>query len=234
MENFITHIESMIGEKLTHPEHIFIALTHRSFINESEEGVGTDNERLEFLGDSVLGLVVSSELMRRYPEEKEGVLSKYRSSLVNERVLGKVALSMDINQYLFLGKGEEKNAGRKKTSIMANAFEALIGAIYLSNGFACAQKFVLFNMESWIDQVQKYVDVLDYKSKLQEYTLKEFKCTPRYILVNQKGPDHFKLFETQVIIKDELMGKGQGRSKKDSEQSAAHQALLKIQERESV
>ncbi|MCB1198194.1 MAG: ribonuclease III [Deltaproteobacteria bacterium] len=234
MNLLVELIEKKMGEKFLDPHYVRTALTHRSFMNENNHLGGEDNERLEFLGDSVLGLIVSHELMRKFPNEKEGSLSKYRSSLVNEKVLSKLALEISMNEHVRLGKGEDKNAGRKKKSILADAFEALIAAVFLSNGFDATKTFVLSLMEPWINSVQNYSLVLDYKSQLQEYTLKLFKVIPRYNLIKQVGPDHFKTFETQVVINEKVYGMGKGKSKKDSEQKAAKQALEALKESESA
>lgn len=233
MNTLVTILEEKMGEKFNNTSFVQTALTHRSFINENDNMNEEDNERMEFLGDSVLGLIVSQELMKKFPEEKEGILSKYRSSLVNEKVLSKLALDINLNEHVRLGKGEDKNYGRRKSSILADAYEALIAAIFLSNGFEAAKNFLLTSMCSWIDCVQDRALLLDYKSQLQEYTLKEYKVTPRYVLINQEGPDHYKTFETQVVINEQILGKGKGKSKKDSEQMAAKRALKKIQESET-
>lgn len=229
MSELIAQIEQRIGNALKDPIYIETALTHRSFINEQKElDQNQNNERLEFLGDAVLGMFVSHELMKRFPEEKEGVLSKYRSNLVNEKTLCQVAEEIHLEDFIKLGKGEDKNFGRKKPSILADTFEALVAAIYLSNGFEDTRSFLHSVLDSWFTKVSQNTLIDDFKSTLQELSLKEFKSTPRYILIHQHGPDHFKTFETQVIVNDKIMGKGKGKTKKDSEQMAAKVALTTI------
>jgi len=224
----VREIEKLLGHSLKDTDHLLVALTHRSYANEI--GLGDeDNERLEFLGDAVLDLVVSDVLMKLHPEEQEGALSKFRSSIVNERSLAKAARSMSLGAFVRLGKGEERTLGREKNSILANTFEAVVAAIYLSGGLSDAETFLMHHLEEMIKSVEASLEKSDYKTSLQEFTQKNLKTTPNYVLTFEGGPDHEKIFETEVWIQDRVYGCGRAKSKKDSEQHSAKQALQSLQ-----
>jgi ribonuclease III len=193
-------------------------LTHPS------AAIGSDNhyERLEFLGDAVLDLAIADLLMRQFPTAKEGPLSKLRASIVNARTLALKAQAIELGSMLQLGKGEEKSGGREKTSILAAAFEAVIGAIYTDGGLAPAQEVVerLFGNEVGGPSAER-----DYKTELQEVSYRKFRSQPVYELVAAEGPDHAKRFTTRIRIGGRELGTGEGGSKKQSEQAAARQAL---------
>jgi ribonuclease III len=228
--DFLTEeLEEVLGHPVANRAYLETALTHRSFVNELGSGSMEDNERLEFLGDSVLDLVVSDLLMQRYPMEPEGVLSKYRSAVVNERSLATVARAMDLGDYLRLGRGEEMTLGREKDSILANAFEAVVAALYLSGGLDDAGAFVRHHLNEAIDGVKSASERQDYKTTLQEYTQKKLKTTPTYVLTYEGGPDHDKIFESEVWINNRVWGRGRAKSKKDSEQLGAMEALQNLQ-----
>lgn len=198
-----------------------LALTHRSApLRPGEE----HNEKLEFLGDAVLGLVISDLLMRRFPEAREGDLSKMRASLVNARVLAAKAAAISLGQSLRLGSGEERSGGRDKESILAAAYEAVLGALYLDGGFAPVYQLVAQHFAPELEEKSRVV-LLDYKTRLQEITQKVFKETPVYTVVESRGPDHEKRFLSQVSIAGKLYGCGEGPNKKSADQAAALQTL---------
>lgn len=204
------------------------ALVHRSYINE-RQGTGLkSNERMEFLGDAVLSAVVSHLLITRFPEMDEGGLSKLRARLVNESTLSSIARELDIGQHILLGRGEEITGGREKPSILADAYEAIIAAIYLDSGFNKAFKFVASRFEKLLEEFPASEISRDYKTEFQEYIQDIFKTSPKYCLVKESGPEHDKIFEVKVLIKGEDFGKGIGRSKKEAEQNAAKNAMERL------
>ena len=225
-----THIEKIIGHPLADPTYLQMAVTHRSYANESTDTGTEDNERLEFLGDSVLNLAVSDLLMVRYPTEPEGNLSKYRSAIVNEKSLAEASRSLDLGRYLRLGKGEEQTQGRDKDSILADAFEAVVAAVYLSGNLKDAAAFVRAQLEDLINLAHDETTHQDFKTMLQELVQRNYKTTPVYELVTEDGPDHDKTFEAQVLINKRSYGTGKAKSKKDAEQKSAEEALLALQD----
>jgi len=200
------------------------ALTHKSYVNETD-GDLKHNERFEFLGDSVLDLIVSEYMVRKFSDYKEGVLSKIRAGVVNESCLAKLALNIDLGAFLLLGRGEEMSGGRKKASLLANAYEAMAGAIYFDSDLDTAAKILLPGIKKEITSFIETPESRDYKSDLQEYTQNKMACIPAYQVTKEIGPDHEKQFEIIVSIKDKSRGKGMGRSKKEAEQAAAKMAL---------
>jgi ribonuclease-3 len=202
------------------------ALTHPSAVAAGEPHY----ERLEFLGDAVLDLAIADLLMRRFPEAKEGALSKERASIVNGRTLAVKALEIGLGRKMRLGKGEEKSGGRDKTSILAAAFEAVIGAIYIDGGLAPAQRVV---ERLFADDIGGPAAERDYKTELQEIAYRRFRSQPVYELVSARGPDHAKRFTTRIRISGRELGVGEGASKKQSEQAAARAALNEIDQERS-
>lgn len=200
------------------------ALTHRSWMNETEETLRTDNERLEFLGDAVLALVSSDLLMKRFPEQPEGELSKARAAIVNEAGLASIADRLTLGQWIFLGRGEEQAGGRQKRSLLANAFEALVGAVYLDGGFEAAYRVVGRLIEPSLADVPAAANK-DFKSRLQELAQAKLQMAPSYTVLSERGPDHAKTFEVAILIGDKEYGRAFGRSKKEAQQNAAEQAL---------
>lgn len=200
------------------------ALTHKSFANESSDVI-KHNERYEFLGDSVLDLVVSDYIIDEFLDYKEGVLSKIRASVVNESCLADLARKVDIGSYLLLGKGERLSGGQNKASLLANAFEAVVGSVYLDGGFESAAKTFLPILKPEIEKVAIDLSFRDYKSELQEYTQNKMMCIPTYRVAREMGPDHQKEFEVVALIKGDEKGRGVGKSKKEAEQSAAKETL---------
>lgn len=211
-----------LGHRFVRPEYLALALTHRSFSVEVP-----NNEKLEFLGDAVLALAMSDVLMARFPEAREGDLSKIRASLVNAEVLARKARELDLGHWLDLGKGEEKSGGRDKPSILAAAYEAVLGAIYLDAGFEAARAVVERQFDADVDEHQT-VGLRDYKTKLQEVTQRLFHETPVYTLVEESGPDHEKRFVSEIAIAGRPCGRGVGRSKKTAEQAAAMEGLAAL------
>jgi ribonuclease-3 len=198
------------------------ALAHRSWCGE-QEGGAPSNERLEFLGDAVLGLVVARFTYDRYPGFPEGKLAKVRSAVVNARVLAKVALMLGVGEVLLLGRGEESSGGRTKASILADAFEAILGAVYLDAGWEAAERLVLSQLGEAIERAGEEPDDFDHKSRLQEKAVRDGAGTPRYVVVGS-GPDHDRAYVAEVFLAGESCGTGEGRSKKDAEQAAARNA----------
>jgi ribonuclease-3 len=198
------------------------ALAHRSWCGE-QEGGAPSNERLEFLGDAVLGLVVARFTYERYPEFAEGKLAKVRSAVVNARVLAQVADDLGVGDVLLLGRGEETSGGRSKASILADAFEAILGAIYLDAGWTAAEVLILRELADYIARAAEEPDDFDHKSRLQEKAVRSGDGTPRYVVVGS-GPDHDRSYVAEVFVGGTSWGTGEGRSKKDAEQEAARNA----------
>jgi ribonuclease III len=201
------------------------ALTHRSFVNENCALLCKDNERLEFLGDAVLELTVSAMLMKKFPDYAEGELSKLRASLVNEQPLAKLARRFRIGEFLRLGKGEEASGGRTKPSLLANAFESVVAAMFLDGGFDRTAAFIEGLFEPLIEAGGASAVYTDYKTAAQEICQNLFRELPRYLLLSETGPDHEKRFETSLVIGERVIATGTGKSKKEAEQQAAKIAL---------
>jgi ribonuclease-3 len=187
-----------------------------------------NNERLEFLGDTVLGVSVAGYLYKNMPDKTEGELSKIKSVVVSEMTLSQIALNIGIDSLLMLGKGEELSGGRQKKAILADAVEAVIGAVYLDSGFAAADKFVLSLLVPEINKVVENKHLRDYKTMLQEYCQKKFKHYPEYVLVKKTGPDHDRTFLVSVELNGESYGPERGKNKKEAEQAAAKTACEKL------
>jgi len=206
-----------------------LAFHHRSFSNE-QASFPFNNERLEFLGDSVLGMVVASQLYENYPDKAEGDLAKIKAAVVSEDSLAAVALSLHIDKYLVLGRGEEVSGGRQKKALLADAFEALVGALYVDSGFKTARRFVLQSIDGQMQLViQGKHRYKDYKSLLQEYAQKQYKAIPKYVLTDTVGPDHDRIFHVKVLVHSTEYGPAAGKSKKEAEQAAAEAALTALQ-----
>ena len=200
------------------------ALTHRSYQNEND-GVDAHNERLEFLGDAVLDLVVAETLMERMPEAAEGRLTRRRAALVNEQVLARIARALDLGPAIRLGKGEEKNNGRDKPSILSDALEAVVGGIYLDGGYEEARQAVLSWYAAVLDETLEEEGRRDPKTELQERLQAFGGPAPRYAVLDESGPDHRKVFLVEVLRGDEALAAGEGPSKKEAEKHAARRAL---------
>ncbi len=203
------------------------ACTHRSYLNENKSAGLEHNERLEFLGDAVLELVVTSFLFKKYPDKNEGDLTSYRSALVNTHSLSKVALYIDVDEYILLSKGESKDTGRARSIIHADTIEAIIGAVYLDGGYNAAANFIAEQLLEIldIDEIVKNKTWLDAKSRFQEKAQEETGLTPSYKTMKEAGPDHNKIFTLGVFIGDIQIALGSGLSKQEAEQKAAEKAL---------
>lgn len=223
----LTEFQQALGYAFKNPSLLNKALTHKSYANEKKKGA-RNNERLEFLGDSVLDLIVSNYLVNHYDDLKEGALSKIRASVVNETCLAGLARSVNLGRYLLLGKGEENSGGREKASLLANAYEAVCGAIFRDSDFKTASAVLLPSLKTEIQVRAEMRAFRDYKSDLQELTQNKLQGIPTYRVAREIGPDHEKQFEVVVLVKNKVRGKGAGRSKKEAEQAAAREALAKI------
>jgi ribonuclease III len=221
----LTELAGKLCYDFTMPELLAEALRHASYVNEAGVVPLSDNERLEFLGDAVLGLAVSDILMHMFLEAREGQLSKWRASVVNERVLSELARELDLGAYLLLGKGEELSGGREKPSILADTFEALLGAVYLDGGFAPAREIVQKLLMHNIEALEGIGQTEDFKSLLQEFTQEAYKTRPDYLLVSETGPAHDKTFKVALQIQGRIIAEGDGKSKKEAEQKAAREAF---------
>ncbi len=204
------------------------ALTHRSFMNEVADPEIEDNEKLEFLGDSVLGLVISDFLYRTFPRFHEGDLSRVKSHVVSEPFLALIAKELDLGSFLLLGKGEAASGGHEKNSLLSDCYEAVIAAVYLDGGIRAAREFLLYCFQERVETLIENQHILDHKSLLQEHAQELFNCIPRYRLRRIIGPDHDKTFEIELRIKQDVFSIGTGKNKKEAEQSAAKAALTKL------
>ena len=224
-ENELKELQESIGYHFENIDLLFQALTHSSYANEQKINKRGDYERLEFLGDAVLEMVSSHYLFNKYPDKKEGEMTKMRAAMVCEPALAYCASAIHLEKYLILGKGEEATGGRYRESIISDVMEAIIGAIYLDSGIEAAkahiEKFVLDNPE------EKQI-FYDSKSVLQEIVQRDNVGELRYEICGEKGPEHDKIFESAVYIGDKKLGEGSGRTKKAAEQKAAYQAILEL------
>jgi ribonuclease-3 len=222
----VSALEDRLGCPLVDRVIALAALTHKSYVNEhrAEEGLA-DNERLEFLGDAVIDLAVSHRLMERFPTAREGELSKMRAAVVDEQGLSEMARALDLGALLRLGRGEELTGGRQKASLLADAMEAVIAAVFVGGGLTPVLGIVdRFLGEAFARASAGTLD-RDYKTQLQELAQSRLRATPRYRVVAEHGPDHSKTFEVETDLRGEVVGRGTGRSKKDAEQAAAKLAL---------
>lgn len=229
MKRTISQCERKIGYRFKDKNILLQALTHSSYAYENQQKVESDNETLEFLGDSVLGLIVADFLYSEYSELSEGELSKLKSTAANTTSLSEFGKRVKLDKNILLGKGEEKSGGRKKKTILAGAFEALVAAIYLDGGLKAAKKFLLPQLDFIFKKInaESYL-VNNYKSALQEYLQKENLPAPVYKTVTSTGPDHKKSFIVEVFLEKNPLAKAKGSSKKNAEQRAAQKALRGI------
>lgn len=226
----ISELEEKIGYTFRNREYIKVALTHSSYSNEMKtkgESVAF-NERLEFLGDSVLSIVVSSYIFEKYKNKQEGDLTKIRAAVVCEKALSKFASEIELGEYMLLGHGEAMSGGRNRPSVTADAFEALLAAIYLDSGekFGNVEKFLMPFVEREIELIAGSGLIIDYKTKLQQLVQQESGEILVYALVGESGPDHDKVFDVEARLNSNVIGKGTGKSKRDAEQKAAREALI--------
>ncbi len=222
-----SEVEAKLGYTFQDRSYLALAFVHRSYVNESRN-IRTHNERLEFLGDSVLGLLIADYLYRYLPSTPEGELSYLRSRLVEASSCAHFLQKLDVEQYILLGKGERMNDGRGRDSITADLFEAIIGAIFLDGGLEAAKAFIFKNFSEDIAGILK-TPLSNWKALLQDYCQRHYQKTPVYRIVEESGPDHSKVFKVGAIINGEEMGVGEGSSKKEAQQSAAEAALLRLE-----
>lgn len=221
-------LEESLTYKFRNKELLLEAITHKSYLNELKAKERHDNERLEFLGDAVLDLVMSEYLTSKQQGFHEGELSKMKARIVSKPTLCTVAMRLQIGSYLLLSKGEELTHGRKKSSLLADSLEAIIAAIYLDGGLDSVRRFILDKFEIEMTELFRPDLSFDYKTELQEVCQKDFETLPAYSVACEYGPDHQKVFEVELRIKDRLFGMGSGKSKKEAEQVAAKKALERL------
>lgn len=225
----LEEFEKRIGYSFSDKKILVLALTHSSYANENKKGTHENNERLEFLGDAVLDMVVSEYMYRSFPNMPEGELTKLRAGVVCEGSLARLARQLDFGKCILLGKGEESTGGRNRDSILADAFESVIGAICIDGGKDSVTKYILSFMEQEIDTAKNNFKTMDCKTHLQEVIQKNSKLPITYRIINESGPDHNKVFMAEVCHNGMILGKGEGKSKKEAEQNAAHNALQEMQ-----
>jgi ribonuclease III len=229
----LKELENRLGYRFNEIRWLDQALTHKSYIHQTNTSKEISNEVLEFLGDAVLSLAVGHLLIQKLPEAQEGTLSRKRAHLVKQSTLASLSKEFQLEKHLLLGKGELQNGGMKKSSILANTYEALIGAIYMDSGFPQALVVISRHFEPYLQPETDFPPFDDYKSLLQEYSQGNLGLSPQYRVVQESGPDHDKQFQASVMIGDEVKGIGCGKSKKEAEQEAAKKALegLQIEDR---
>jgi ribonuclease III len=219
-------LQQLLGVTFKDSNQLLSAVTHRSYLNEHKEATWEHNERLEFLGDAVLELVVTDYLFSKYPEKPEGELTAIRAALVNTNSLAVASEILGVNKYLLMSKGESKDEGRARQYILANVFEACIGAMYLDQGYDTARNFIAERLFGNTENIVKKRLWQDAKSRFQELAQERASITPTYETISQDGPDHDRLFTVGVFLRHEKVGEGKGRSKQEAEQQAAQAALI--------
>lgn len=224
MENALMSIKEVLCYEFSNPALLRQALTHKSFTNENP-GVNEDNQRLEFLGDAVIGLVIAEAVMTRLPGADEGELTQRRALLVRESSLAEMARRIRLGDFLLLGRGEELNNGRERPSILADAVEAVVGAVYLDRGYDAARDAVLGWIEPQLVLISGGAQPIDVKTHLQEILQAKGAPMPCYNVVSEDGPDHEKTFEVEISVGEKVLARGLGRSKKEAEKDAARRAL---------
>jgi ribonuclease-3 len=223
----IKTLQTQIGIDFKNPALLENAFIHRSYLNEAKGDI-QHNERLEFLGDAVLELIVTEYLYQKFPTKPEGEMTALRSALVKGETLAEIAKELEFGNYLKLSKGEARSGGSEKPYLLANTFEAVLGAIYLDAGFDVSQKFVAKYLLPNLEKIIAEGSQVDAKSRFQEIAQEKLAITPRYDLLNESGPDHDKVFEMGAYIGKDLYGKGKGVNKQSAEQAAATEALKKL------
>ena len=223
--NNLSQLEEKLSLKFKDQDMLLQALTHRSYLNENPGFRLGHNERLEFLGDAVLELIVTEDLYARFPEKPEGELTSFRAALVNSKMLSEVAVRLEINEFLMLSRGEAKDVGRARQFILANAFEALIGAIYLDGGYEPSKEFIHRVLMSHLEEGLEKKLYKDPKSLFQEESQERVSITPTYEVIREWGPDHDKHFVVGVYLAEELIAEGEGPSKQAGQEEAARSAL---------
>lgn len=231
----IDFLEAQLSFRFADRALALAALTHRSFLHEHRQGGGVvDNERLEFLGDAVLDLAVGMRLMRAYPRATEGELSHMRAEIVDEKGLAEIARNLGIGALLRLGRGEARSGGAQKPSLLADAVEAVFGAVFFESGLERVLELVDLHFRPLFARVAPGAGGGDYKSQLQEWTQAQMKVTPHYRLISAEGPDHAKCFCVEVEVDGMVWGRGEGRSKKEAEQASAHEAFDRLRAQDAL
>lgn len=223
--DIFSNLERKLGIKFKKKNFLIQAFIHRSYLNENQEVSLGNNERLEFLGDAVLELVVTEYLYKNYPTEPEGQLTSWRAALVNTKMISLAAYKLGFNDYLLLSKGEAREEGKSRQYILANTFEAFIGSLYLDQGYAECRKFIESNLMNELPQIIEKKLYKDSKSRFQELAQEKLKVTPTYRVLEERGPDHAKHFIVGVYVGDEMAAKGGGFSKQEAEEETAKNAL---------
>ncbi len=226
----LNKLETNLGYTFKKKSNLRDAITHKSFAHEKQNEQTNFNERMEFLGDSVLELIISEYLYSTYSEYTEADLSKIKAYVVQEASLAETSKRLEIGSFLRLGKGEEMTGGREKPSLLADAFEAVLAGIYLDGGLKKSKDFVLSQLTDKINELASNNFVFDFKTKLQEVAQAQFGVLPKYVTHNEEGPEHKKVFEVKVYVNDNYLGSGKGRTKKAAAQEAAEAGLIKIEE----
>jgi ribonuclease-3 len=226
--DMLSELELAIGFTFTDRRLLQEALTHRSFVNETGDRSAKDNERLEFFGDAVIDFFLSDQLFERFPESREGELTRIRASLVDEESLAQLAARIDLGRYLRLGRGEVKSGGRGKKSILADAYEALVAAIYLDGGAGPVKRMVEANFAPLMERHAAGMISQDYKTEFQQQAQGKLGTAPKYVLKETAGPDHERFFTVETFVGEDCLGEGSGRSKKEAEQAAAREGLTRL------
>ena len=221
-EDNLRELQNRLGISMFQPRLLLQALTHDSYFREAHPEWG-GNERLEFLGDSVLGIVISHYLYDKFPEAPEGLLAQMKSYLVSTEFLEQKAREIELGRFILLGKGEDSSGGRERASVLTDTYEAVVGAIFLDSGMNCVEKLILPVFEPALEEVAQ--GKKNSKSLLQEHIQKHFKCLPLYTVIREEGPPHQKIFFVKVCFRGEVLGEGSGNSKKEAEKVAAEVAL---------
>ncbi|UCC15902.1 MAG: ribonuclease III [Dehalococcoidales bacterium] len=221
-------LQDTLGIKFKDVSLLERSLMHRSYLNENKGAESDSNERLEYLGDSILGFVVAEKLYRDFPDYDEGRMTRLRSVLVRRETLARISRSFNLGAYLFLGKGEDTSGGRNKSANLACAFEAVIAAVYLDQGISKTRKMIVRLLEDEWKRAIKKPAAIDYKSRLQELIQSLEQRIPSYQVTGMSGPDHIKTFSVEVRLGDQVLGSGSGKSKKEAETEAARKALEKL------
>jgi ribonuclease III len=220
----LEHIEERLGYTFANKDLLLEALMHTTYVNEHKELGLKDNQRLEFLGDTVINSIITARLFVLFPDEKEGPLTKKRAELISEGALSKIARYLGIGKFLYLGKGEEMDGGRKKPSLIADAYEAIVGAIFLDSSYQKTAQVVHRHYEEAFGTFED-ISITDYKSLLLEFCQSQFKLLPKIKVIHEHGPEHDKEFEVSITLKERVIGQGKGKNKKQASQVACKEAL---------
>ena len=221
----VKEFQNIIGVDFQNMSLLEQALVHSSYINENPDYTLGHNEKLEFLGDAILGFFVAEKLYKDYPDANEGEMTRLRAALVSRDALARVTMGIRLGDFLYLGRGEESSGGRQKKANLAGALEAVIAAVYLDQGENVTRDFIVRILDKEMKRIDRKDIIIDYKSRLQETIQSRYQTVPGYRLVSEKGPDHDKTFTVEVIVNDTVLGKGTGKSKKEAETEAARFAL---------